>query len=137
MRKAILLCLLSLCLILSSAGCGSKVHKAPVDIDLSGMSEVMVYSTSIQIAENPEAYAGKTVRIKGTFNITHSEALNRDYYCCLVKDQKGCCTEGLEFVLPADQSYPDVGDVITVSGTYETYFEDGGLYGQLVDAVVE
>ena len=130
-RIAALLALLGLVL----TGCGTP--KTPVDIDLTGMSETMVYSAVFQMAENPEEYAGKTVRISGEFTSIHSEAMDRDYYSCSVRDEKGCCTEGIEFLLPPEAPCPAVGDRITVSGVYETYEEDGGLYGQLVDAVLE
>ena len=132
--KSVSLLLLSLLLVLS--GCG-KAPATPVDIDLSGMSETMVYSAVFQMAENPEDYVGKTVRMAGMFTSIHSEAMDRDYYSCTVRDDKGCCTEGLEFILPDGQEYPEFGDSIVVSGTYEIYEEDGGVYGQLVNAVLE
>ena len=134
MKHAIRAGMLILLLALSMAGCGKRT---PVDVDLSGMSDPMAYSTIIQMSQEPEAYVGKTVRIKGTFGVLHSEAMDRYYYSCDVKDQAGCCTEGIEFILPEGQAYPERGDKIVVSGRYETYEEDGGVYGQLVDAVLE
>lgn len=127
----------ALVLILSILLCGCGKQKTPVDIDLSGMSENMIYSAAFQMAENPQDYEGKTVRIKGMFTTMHSEAMDRDYYECSVRDKQGCCTEGIEFILPEGQEYPEVGASITVSGTYVTYEEDGGVYGQLINATLE
>ena len=116
------------------SACGSK---SPVDLDLSKMKNTLVYSTSIQIANDPEAYEGKTIRIRGMFFKVYSESQDREYYSCVARDEQGCCIEGIEFVLPEGESYPEEGEDITVSGTYSLYEEDGGLYGQLVDAKLE
>lgn len=126
---------LVMALILALGGCGKQA--APVDIDLSGLEGAEAYAAFMQIAENPQDYAGKTVRVKGSFGTLHSEAMDRYYYSCDVKDQDGCCTESMEFILPEGVSYPNRGDKIVVSGTYELYEEDGCIYGQLVNAVLE
>ena len=126
---------LALALILALCGCGKQL--APVDIDLSGMDGPEAYAAFMQIAENPQDYEGKTVRVKGFFGTLHSEAMDRYYYSCDVKDKDGCCTESMEFILPEGVTYPNRGDEIIVSGTYELYEEDGCIYGQLVNAVLE
>ena len=117
------------------SGCGSS--KTPVDLDLSGLEETEVYTKTLRIAQDPEAYVGQTIRIKGIFSSIHSEAMNRYYYSCVAHDKDGCCTEGLEFILPEGEKYPEPGDKITVVGTYAIYEEDGGTYGQLEDAILE
>ena len=63
------------------------------------------------------------------------------YFACIIADATACCSQGLEFFLAGEYTYPDdypeLGTEITVSGTFETYDEDGYMYCHLVDAVFE
>lgn len=60
-----------------------------------------------------------------------------EYYAAF----SGCCAQGLEFVLAGDytypEDYPELGTEITVTGTFQTYEEDGYLYCHLIDARME
>lgn len=111
-----------------------------VDVDLSLMSDVMVYSELYEIIAHSDDYLGKTFRMHGTFAVYEGDG--NTYFACLVSDVTACCSQGLEFVL-ADGSlvypddYPGVGAEITVSGVFDTYREGQYSYCRLVDAVIE
>ena len=51
------------------------------------------------------------------------------------------CTQGLEFVLAGEHTYPDdypkEGEEITVTGIFDIYEEDGFKYCQLINASME
>ena len=65
----------------------------------------------------------------------------KNYYACIIADATACCSQGLEFELSGQHTYPDdypeLGTNITVTGTFQLYQEGGGLYCHLTDAVVE
>ena len=60
------------------------------------------------------------------------------YFACVIADATACCSQGLEFVLAGEHTYPndypELGSEITVTGTFELYEEDGYQYCRLVDA---
>lgn len=63
------------------------------------------------------------------------------YYACVIADATACCSQGLEFVLEGDYTYPDdypeLGTDITVVGTFDTYDENGQTYCHLIDAKLQ
>lgn len=110
------------------------------DVDLSLMSDLMVYSALYDIIAHAKDHLGETFRIKGTFAVYEGDG--KTYFACLVTDATACCSQGLEFVL-SDSSlvypddYPELGAEITVSGVFDTYQEGPYSYCQLIDAVIE
>lgn len=133
-------------LLLSACGQNNKAAQAPVpvpspepsssdpvDVDLTQLSSTMVYSEVYAMAYEPEQYMGKTVKMKGQFSSFEGTA-GQIYYTCIVQDATACCAQGLEFELRDNYSYPDdypeLGDEITVVGTFDTYREeyDGNYY---------
>ncbi len=125
------------------------VREEDIDVDLTTLSSTMVYSEVYQMLTTPDAYLGKTVRMGGAFALSCAQT-DADgqpdpafpiYYACIIADATACCSQGLEFVLAGDHQYPDdypdPGSEITVTGTFETYTEDGNLYCRLRDATME
>ncbi len=107
-------------------------------IDLTQMSSTMVMAQVSAMQYEPDAFLGKTVKMRGTFLVSYGDT--RNYYYCLVSDAAACCQQGFEFlwndhVFPDD--YPEPGAEIIVEGTFDTYWEDGYQYMQLVDASLE
>ncbi len=86
----------------------------------------------------PEGYVGKSVKMKGQFAYYEDPETKNQYFACIIADATACCSQGLEFVLKGEYSYPNdypkLGTEITVTGTFKTYQEDGATYCQLVDA---
>lgn len=120
-----------------------------IDVDLTQLSSTMVYSEVFNMMYVPEDYIGKTVKMNGAFAL-YSQQMDENgqpdlnypiYYACVIADATACCSQGLGFVLNGNYSYPDdypeIGEDITVVGTFETYEEDGNLYCHLVNAEME
>ena len=108
-----------------------------VDIDLTHLGATMVYSQIYDMVVNGDAYVGKTVKANGQFAY-FQEADGREFYSVLISDATAFCSQGLEFVLDGEYSYPDdypaIGTDITVVGTFNYYMEDIYTYIQLTDA---
>lgn len=119
-------------------------ESSDVDYDLTVMSSDMVYSTVYQMMTDPETYVGKTVRMNGAYVVNYWESTDTYYHCVLIKDAQACCQQGIEFVwgdgnhkYPDD--YPEESAEVLVTGTFETYKEDGdtNLYCRLENATLE
>lgn len=108
-----------------------------VDFDLTKMSPDMVYAMVYQMMTEPATYEGKVFRINGTYYASFFETNNQYYHYCIIKDALACCTQGMEFIWgDGTHAYPDEfpneGDVVEITGTFETYSEgDGRLYCRL------
>jgi len=118
--------------------CSSFARAAAVDIDLTKMSSTMVYSTVLNMVNNPAAFAGKTMRMSGqynTYNISVDDPKQK-IHACIVRDALGCCSQGLEFVL-SNGNYPSsefteitvVGTIAVqkIFGKYVCYIKDAAL----------
>ncbi len=148
--KKFLSALLMCSMLFTMAGCGSDTNTSDasegntasaeetIDIDLSAFSNTMAYSELTNINSTPDDYIGQTIKVKGTFSIYHDEATDKYYYACLVADTSACCSASLEFVPEGDFTYPDdfpeLNTEITVTGTLETYDENGTKFCHLVNA---
>ena len=60
------------------------------------------------------------------------------FFAVLISDATACCSQGIEFVLDGDYSYPDdyplLGTNITVTGNFNYYKEGESTYCQLLNA---
>lgn len=118
-----------------------------VDVDLTALSSTMVYSEVYNMLyENTADYIGKTVKMKGAFGVAQVviDGVAQEEpaaYACVIADATACCTQGIEFVLSGEhtypQDYPELGEEITVVGTFETYEADGIPGIHLVNAVLQ
>lgn len=151
-----LFCLLLVALLLCTlAACGHEdtVQKpaaedaegtAAVDVDLTALSGIMVYSEVNSMISFPDNYIGKTVKMQGQFTIYQATDENgafipdKMFFACMIADATACCAQGLEFALAGEPVYPDeypeLGAEITVVGTFEWYEEDGCRYYRLGNA---
>lgn len=111
-----------------------------VDVDLTRLSSTMIYSEVYNMILTPENYIGKTVKMQGEFAYHKDSETGEEYFACIIKDATACCSQGLEFVLMGNytypKDYPKVGSEITVVGTFDTYTDqkDGYKYRHLIDA---
>lgn len=107
-----------------------------LDIDLSALTTTMVYSEVYNMMSKPEDYTGKKILMKGTFAVYEGDG--RNYYACVIKDATACCSQGIEFLLDGNYSYPAdypaIGTEISVVGIFDTYMEGENQYCQLIDA---
>lgn len=123
---------------------GNKIEEESlenIDIDLTQMNGDMVYATVYQLMIDPKTYIGKTVKMTGTYYPVYYEPTKGYYHYCLIKDAMACCAQGMEFIWEDGthiypDEYPKVDTTITVTGTFETYHDQGDekLYCRLKNA---
>ena len=107
-----------------------------IDVDLTAISSTMVYSEVYNMMVTPKDYEGKVVKMNGTFNSYTDENTGMTYYFCIIQDATSCCAQGMEFVLTDENAYPNIGDNVTVMGTFMTYMEGEDMYCTLKDSQI-
>ncbi len=111
-----------------------------IDIDLTVLSGTMVYAEVYNMMAAPKNYIGKTVKMEGSFAAYHDEVSDNYYFACIIMDATACCSQGMEFVLTDDYTYPDdypeEGEDICVIGVFDLYNEDGLTYCTLRNAKI-
>lgn len=109
-----------------------------IDVDLTKLSSTMVYSEVYNMMVSPKNYIGKTVKMKGLYSSYHDETSSNNYYFCIIADATACCSQGIEFVLKDEYTYPDdypkEGENICVVGVFDTYQEGNYTYCTLKNA---
>ena len=109
-----------------------------IDVDLTALSSTMVYAEVYNMMSTPEKYLGKCVKMSGAFSVYHDEKTDCNYFACIISDATACCSQGLEFVLNGNPAYPEdypaLNTIITVTGIFNTYEENGYRYCQLINA---
>lgn len=115
-----------------------------MDVDLTELSSTMVYSEIYNMMYTPEKYVGKTVKMKGAFAVGYSYKPDGTMdessilTSCIVMDATACCSQGIEFVLSGEHTYPDdypaLNDEIVITGVFDTYEKNGFKFCHLVDA---
>ncbi|MCR5847306.1 MAG: hypothetical protein K6G75_04240 [Lachnospiraceae bacterium] len=109
-----------------------------IDVDLTVLSQIMVYSQVYDMVYYPENYIGKTVKMNGINTIYYDETRNIYYYGCVIMDATACCSQGIEYELPDEfkkpDDYPSEGENICVVGVFDTYMEDSYKYCVLREA---
>lgn len=103
-----------------------------VDVDLTALSSTMVYSQVYNMMFYPENFIGKTIRMEGIYTEYFDQATGKRYMACFIMDATQCCSQGVEFELTSDYSYPDdyptEGDTVVVQGVFDVYEEEGAEY---------
>lgn len=109
------------------------------DCDLTQLNSNMMYGQIFDMVNNYEPYMGLSVRVKGNFQY-YKDPAGKDYFSVFIPDAAQCCNQGIEFVLKGEHTYPDdypqIGDEITVTGTFNAYDEYHAIYCQLLDAEI-
>lgn len=112
-------------------------------VDLTALSSTMVYGEVFAMMSSPEDYVGKTVKMQGIFSkgqLYAAGSLNDGgtVFACVIQDATACCAQGIPFELAGDhtypQDYPELGDTITVVGTFEIHEQEGMQFCRLRDA---
>ena len=111
-----------------------------IDVDLTKLSSTMVYSEVYNMMVSPDNYTGKTVKMNGAFAYYEDPETKKQYFACIIADATACCSQGLEFILTGEHTYPndypELNSEITVTGIFETYEENGFKYCRLTDAAI-
>ena len=107
------------------------------DIDLTQMNSNMVFVQISDMINNGDSYLGKTVKVKGPFSY-FQETDGREFFAVIISDATACCSQGIEFVLDGDYSYPEdypeIDTEIVVTGEFNYYKEGIITYCQLLHA---
>lgn len=107
-------------------------------VDLTALSSTIIYAEVYNMMVTPDDYIGKTVKMKGQFAVYEDQNTGNLYFAVIIADATACCSQGIEFVLDGDytypEDYPELGTEITVTGEFQTYEENGYLYCHLVGA---
>ena len=109
-----------------------------IDVDLTAISGILVYSEVYNMMSTPENYMGKKIKMEGTYAIYFDDTYSTRYDACIVQDATACCATGIEFELSDElkfpDDYPEEGDTITVEGIFDTYDEGSYTYCTLRNA---
>lgn len=107
---------------------------------MTKISGTVVYSQVYDMMMNPNGYMGQKVKMKGNFSYFQDPDTKQEYFATIIADATACCAQGIEFVWKGEHSYPQdyppLDTEITVTGTFNTYYEGDSMYVQLVDADV-
>ena len=119
----------------------ATLKNGDIDIDLTGLNPNMLYAQVYEMTADPEKYVGKTVRANGTFAYTTDPESGNEFFAVFIADAAACCSQGLEFRREGEFSYPaddpEIGALIVVTGTFNTYKEGVFTYCELADATME
>lgn len=141
-----MLTFLIICSLLAACGGSSKdISGTDVDVDLTKLGGNILYAQVYSMVSEPEEFLGKSVRMEGFFTpydeYDKKGNVVETRMSCFVPDAQGCCSQGIEFVLDGDykypEDYPEVGDPITVEGTFDTYEIYGLNRCQLLGATMK
>lgn len=150
MMKKILLAVVCIfiCVVLMSFGRESdNVIEQKIDVDLTQLSSTMVYAQVFDMLVSPDTYQGKTIKMRGNFTQYEapegSPVLNpgQQYFACVITDALACCSQGIDFELKGNPSYPEdypeLGSEITVVGTFQQIDKNGYSYTCITNASLE
>lgn len=133
MIRKIMAIMLSLVCVLSLSSCGGS--SSNVDVDLTELSETVMFAKVSDILVTPDEYDGKTIKVTGEINVYYEEAEDKNYFAMILVDSTNCCTYVLEF--DKDPSVDDKefmhGKDQTIVGTLD--FEEMGdsFFCHLID----
>ena len=118
------------------AGFAEETQITEIDMDLSAMNANINYAQMVQVLNNPSAFAGKTICVKGKFN--YSEASGRAKI--IFSDAAGCCEIAMEFVpgtvMNYPEDYPALYTDIVVVGRLEAGGDAGEKWIRIEDAML-
>lgn len=114
-------------------------------IDLSLMPQEKAYGYLMEISKDPQAYLGKTIRLRGVFFVQGEETDNQtvhthtdgNNYYCIVMDKDGNSIP-MDFIPPQDMEYPSdfppIQTDITIQGVFTAFADEE--QGQMYCAIV-
>ncbi len=106
-----------------------------IDLDLTQLSSIMVYSEVFSMMERPEEYMDKTIKMAGLYSCFYDETTESAYHFVIIEDALACCQQGIEFIWQGDhaypQDYPEEGFMIEVVGALQIYEESDREYYRL------
>lgn len=114
-----------------------------IDVDLTELSSTMVYAEVYNMMLTPDAYVGKTIKIRGQYYAQYWEETDKYYHYVIISDATECCQSGIEFIWDDNShvypdEYPKGDSEIQIEGVFNFYEEAGEKYYCLnADAIQE
>ena len=103
-----------------------------IDLDISQLNNMLVYSQVVSILDDPDKYLEKTIKIKGQYNSLYYEPIQKYCHYVVVGDASLCCQAGIEFIWTGDHTHPDDypadKKIIEVVGLFSSYEEFDEIY---------
>ena len=125
------LCLLCLC----APGCAESKKDERDFIDLTRLTDILLFAELNNIMASPGNYVGKTIKVRGTYDAQFYEPTQTFYHAVLIADETSCCSQGFEFRWSGEHSYPEdypeIGAKIEITGVFGRYDEFGNAYHYL------
>lgn len=94
----------------ASGGAEKSAREGRIDLDFTRMNETVLATHLYRLAVNPKEFAGKTLRIAGTFLTRVDEDDGKRYFAVLAGEEGrcACCPSGMivEFVPKASLVWP-------------------------------
>jgi hypothetical protein len=134
--RRLLIIIAALCLI---SGCSGSVNAVDVsedadevDIDFTELTSNLVYAEIYNIMQRPGDYMGQTFKLTGPYYADYYDVTGQTYHFVLIMDALACCQQGLEFRWNGShrfpEDYPGEMEDIALTGTWDSYDEDGRTY---------
>lgn len=96
------------------------------NFDLTDMGADMIFATVYMIVTDPDAAAGKSIRVNGLLYTYPSADGNGQSQYCIIKDALQCCAQGLEISFKnKPEQIPEDGTEVLVEGVLEPYQVEG------------
>lgn len=103
-----------------------------VDVDLTALSSILIFSEVNNMMIKPDRYMGKTIKMSGQYYHTYYEETGQYYHYVIIADATACCEQGLEFIWNGEHTFPDAypeeGTNVEVEGVFGSYEELGVTY---------
>ena len=131
--KRIICFMLALVCLACVTSCGKTTDENY--IDLTTMNDTMIQTNMGNMSRFPEAFGGKTVKMKGF--IAGNEELTELY--CVYIDPTGCCTRLMTVKWAEGYTTPGSTETITIEGTYDASYtgvETDYICGRLLDVKI-
>jgi hypothetical protein len=112
-------------------GCSKKEapQNAGADIDLTVLSSTVAYAEIFSIYEDPDAYIGKTIKMRGAYYSEYYGKTDQYYHYVYIEEAAACCMQGIEFIWKGKHAwpddYPEERETIEVTGVFSSYKELG------------
>jgi len=120
MKKSCSVILLCLVLLLCLPGIPAFAQEEKIDLDLTMMSETMVYGIMFDVIASPERYVGQRMRLPGEYEGFKDAVTGEVEHTIIFFDSSGCCEVDMNFTLDETyvypQDYPRSGRKMTLVG---------------------
>ena len=103
-----------------------------IDVNLSELSDTLVFAEVTNMFASPDYYMGKTVKIRGAYYSEYFDEVDQYFHYVVVGDATSCCQQGMEFIWNGTHTYPNDypqdGSTIEVTGVFGEREFLGSMY---------